>query len=90
MKKARPQAALGLAAVRAGVGPRQTGGSVRVPVPGQDLSVRSGQAYYSSEVRDHGGQAGEKKTLESQQNEGAQMSSELESDGAMVVHEFGI
>ena len=29
---------------------------------------------------------GEKKTLESQQNEGAQMSNELESDGAMVVN----
>ena len=55
-----------------------------------DHQVRSGQVYYSAKVQDHEGQA--KKTFESQQNEGAQMSSELEGDRAMVTNleSFGV
>ena len=50
------------------------------------VPVRSGQVHYSAEIQDHEGQS--RKTFESeqiQQNEGAQMGNELESEGAMVV-----
>ena len=52
--------------------------------------VRSGQVYYSAEVYDHEGQA--EKTFESYQNEGAQMSNELESNRATVttLERFGV
>ncbi len=47
------------------------------------VPVRSGQVHDSAEAQDHEGQS--KKTVESEQNEGAQMGSELESERAMVV-----
>jgi hypothetical protein len=47
------------------------------------VPVRSGQVHYSAEIQDHEGQS--RKTFESEQNEGAQMGNELESERAMVV-----
>jgi hypothetical protein len=54
-----------------------------MPVPWRRGQVRSGQVYYPAEVQDHEGRA--KTTFESEHNEGAQMSNELESERAMVV-----
>ncbi len=60
--------------------------------PGQ---VRSGQVYYSVTTRPKSRTMRakrKKKTFESQQNEGAQMSNERESDGAIVMNlgSFGV
>jgi hypothetical protein len=54
--------------------------------------ARSGQVYYSAEVQPEDNEGQAKKTFESQQNEGAQMSNELESDRAMVMNleSFGV
>jgi hypothetical protein len=57
-----------------------------MPVPGRRGQARPGQVYYPAEVQDHESQA--KTTFESEHNEGAQMSNELESERAMVVIEL--
>ncbi len=58
------------------------GGAVQVR-PGQ---ARSGQVRFITRPKSRTMKAKRKKTFESQQNEGAQMSNELESDGAMVMN----